>query len=171
MVKNSTRISRFFAAVEDRPVHVGLDVQKKTCPVALFDPQDGIVETYSCPSGEDALAEQLAGRGGQIAHIVDEPGPTGFAVSCSLERAEFAVFAITASRIPRGYAGVAKTDRIDAVKLANYCTRLPFSRSSRRGIAPVRRRSRAAENRGKFKQKIKGLLLASGIHEPVRIQK
>lgn len=117
------------------------------------------------------MAEQLADRGGQIAHIVDEPGPTGFAVSCSLERAEFAVFAITASRIPRGYAGVAKTDRIDAVKLANYCTRLPFLRSSRRGIAPVRRRSRAAENRGKFKQKIKGLLLTSGMQEPVRMQK
>ena len=91
--------------------------------MALFDPEDGIVETYTCPSGEEALAEQLAGLGCQIAHVVYESGPTGFALSRALERASFAVSVIAASRIPRGYAAAAKTVRIDAVKLANYSSR------------------------------------------------
>ncbi len=45
MVKKATRISRFVAAGEDRPIYVGLDVQQKTYSVALFEPEDGVVET------------------------------------------------------------------------------------------------------------------------------
>lgn len=36
MVIEETRISRFVAAVEDQPIVVGLDTQKKICLVALF---------------------------------------------------------------------------------------------------------------------------------------
>lgn len=60
MVKKAARISRFVATVEDRPIYVGLDAHKKTYSVALFDPENGIVETYTRPSDEEALTEQLA---------------------------------------------------------------------------------------------------------------
>ena len=176
MVKKATRIARFIAAVENRPVFVGLDVHKKTYSVAIFEPQDGLVETWTCPAGEDALAAQLAGLGCPIEHVVYESGPTGFALARALERAGFAVSVIAASRIPRGYAASAKTDRLDAVKLANY-----FARGLLRPIAVptveqegyralVRRRKRIAESRAKIKQKIKGFLLASGITDPASLR-
>ncbi|MFA3918257.1 IS110 family transposase [Ruegeria hyattellae] len=123
MVKKATRISHFVAAVEERPIFDGLDVQKKTYSVALIDPEDGLVEPYACPSGEEALAGQLAGLGCQLEHVVYESGPIGFALARALERAGFAVSVIAASRIPRGYAAAAKTDRLDAVRLANYFAR------------------------------------------------
>ena len=50
MVKKATRVSRFVSVVEDRSVYVGLDVHKKTYSVALFEPQDGLVETWTCPA-------------------------------------------------------------------------------------------------------------------------
>ncbi len=177
MVKKATRISRFIAAVEDRPVFVGLDVHKKTYSVALFEPQEGLAETWTCPAGEDSLADQLVGLGCRIVHVVYESGPTGFALARALERRGIAVSVIAASRIPRGYAAAAKTDRLDALKLASY-----FARGLLRPIAVptveqegyralVRRRKRIAESRGKIKQKIKGFLLASGIQEPASLQK
>ena len=176
MVKKATRISRFVAAVEDRPVFVGLDVHKKTYSVALFEPEDGLIETYTCPSGEAKLADQFCGLGCRIAHVVYESGPTGFALARALEAAGFAVSVIAASRIPRMSAASAKTDRLDAEKLASY-----FARGLLRPIAIptveqegyralVRRRKRIAEARGKIKQKIKGFLLVTGIGEPVSLR-
>ncbi|WP_282076993.1 hypothetical protein [Epibacterium ulvae] len=70
MVKKATRISRFVAVVEDRPTYIALDVHKKTNSVVLFDPEDGIVEAYTCPSAEEALTKQLSGLGCRIAHVV-----------------------------------------------------------------------------------------------------
>lgn len=43
MVKKATRISRFTAAVEDRPVFVGLDVHTKTYTVALLLASEDVV--------------------------------------------------------------------------------------------------------------------------------
>lgn len=177
MAKKATRISRFVAAVADRPIYVGLDVHKKTYSVALFEPTDGVVETYICPADAGALADQLVNLDCQIAHVVYESGPTGFALARRLKRNGFSVSVIAASRIPRGYAAAAKTDRLDAVRLANY-----FARDLLRPIAIptveqegyralVRRRKRIAENRSKIKQKIKSLLLASGIQEPASLKK
>ena len=89
-----------------------------------------MVETCTCSSGETALAEQLTGLGCQVAHVVYESGPTGFALARAPERAGFAVSVIAASHIPRGYAAAAKTGRLDAVRLANY-----FSQGLLRPIA------------------------------------
>ena len=91
MVKKATRISRFVTSVEDQPVVVGLDVHKKTYSVALFSKEDGLVESYTCPAGEAALAHQLAELGLNIEHIVYESGPTGFALSRVLTDAGFNV--------------------------------------------------------------------------------
>ena len=74
MVKKATRISRFVAAVEDQPVVVGPDVHKKTYSVALFSKEDGLVESYTCPSGEAELVHQLKGLAINIDHIVYESG-------------------------------------------------------------------------------------------------
>ena len=120
MVKKTTRILRFVAAVGDQPVVVGLDVRKKTFSIALFSKEDGLVESYTCPTGEAALVHQLNEQSIDIEHVVDESGPTGCVLSRVLTDAGFDVSIIAASRIPRGCAAVAKNDRLDAVKLAIY---------------------------------------------------
>lgn len=68
------------AAVVGQPV-VGLDVHNKTYSVALSSKEGGLVESYTCPSGEAALAHQLTELGIHIEHDVYESGPTGFALS------------------------------------------------------------------------------------------
>jgi len=163
--------------VENQPVIVGRDVHKKTCSVALFSKDDGLVESYTCPSGEAELAHQLTELGCNIEHIVYESGLTGFALARTFSAAGFEVSVIAASRIPRGYVAAAKNDRLDAVKLATYFAwgllrPIAISAVEQEGYrAVVRRRKRISESRGKIKQKIKGFLLASGIDEPQSIQK
>ncbi|WP_299682529.1 hypothetical protein [uncultured Roseobacter sp.] len=124
IVKKATGISRFVAAVEDQPVAVGLDFHKKTYSVALFSKEDGLVESYTCPAGEAALAHQLEDVGLNIEHIFYDSGPTGIALSRILTDAGFNASVIAACRIPRGYAAAAKNDRLDAVKPATYYARV-----------------------------------------------
>ena len=172
MATKSRRLARFVASVGDDPVFVGVDVHKHTYSVALFCAGDGQVETWNCPADEAGLVEQLEGLGCRIEHVVYETGPTGFSLCRALRDAGFNASVIAASRIPRGAAAAAKSDRIDATKLATY-----FARGLLRSVAIpsaeeegyralVRRRKRVAESLAKLKQKIKGFLLATGVAEP-----
>jgi transposase len=168
MVKKATRISQFVAAVEDQPVVVGLDVHKKTYSVALFAKENGLVESYTCPSSEAALAHQLNELSINIEHVVYESGQPVSRSQEFLTDAGFNVSTIAASRIPRGYTAAAKNDRLDAVKLRKRVA-APHRGSGIRAEGDrslVRRRKRIAESRGKIKQKIEGFLPASGIEEP-----
>lgn len=70
MVKKATRHARFVEAVENQPVVVGLDLHKRTYPVALFSSQDGLVESYTCPAAEAALVARLLAQGCRIGHVV-----------------------------------------------------------------------------------------------------
>ena len=172
MSRKSERIGKFAASVGQEPVFVGVDVHKRTYAVALFCATDGQVETWNCPADEAGLTGQLSGLGCHIEHVVYETGPTGFSLCRTLREAGFNASVIAASRIPRGAAAAAKSDRIDATKLAIY-----FARGLLRPVAVptveeegyralVRRRKRVSEARAKVKQKIKSLLLATGIAEP-----
>ncbi len=175
--KKSVRLERFAASVGDEPVFVGVDVHKHTYSVALFCISDGQVETWSCPADEAGLVKQLSELGCHIEHIVYETGPTGFSLCRALREAGFNASVIAASRIPRGVTAAAKSDRIDATKLATY-----FARGLLRSVAVptveeegyralVRRRKRVSEARAKVKQKIKSFLLATGISEPSSLEK
>ena len=177
MSRKSERIGRFAAAVGEEPVFVGVDVYKRTYSVALFCATDGQVETWNCPADEAGLVEQLRGLGCHVEHVVYETGPTGFSLCRALREAGFNASVIAASRIPRGAAAAAKSDRVDATKLAIY-----FARGLLRPVAVptveeegyralVRRRKRVSEARAKVKQKIKSLLLATGIAEPTSLKR
>lgn len=172
MATKSRRLARFVASVGDDPVFVGVDVHKHTYSVALFCAADGQIETWNCPADEAGLEEQLKGLGCRIEHVVYETGPTGFSLCRALRDAGFNASVVAGSRIPRGAAASAKSDRIDATKLAIY-----FARGLLRSVAVpsaeeegyralVRRRKRVAEALAKLKQKIKGFLLATGVAEP-----
>ena len=177
MSRKSERIGRFVASVGEEPVFVGVDVHKRTYSVALFCATDGQVETWSCPADVAGLVEQLRGLGCQIEHAVYETGPTGFSLCRALREAGFNASVVAASRIPRGVAASAKSDRIDATKLATYLARgllrsVAIPTIEEEGYrALVRRRKRVGEARAKVKQKIKGLLLAMGVAEPPSLKK
>ncbi len=177
MAMKSERLARFAASTVGEAVFVGVDVHKRTYSVALFCLADGQVESWNCPAGEAGLVEQLRGLGCRIEHVVYETGPTGFSLCRALSDAGFNASVIAASRIPRGAAAAAKSDRIDAIKLAIYCAKgllrpVAIPTVEEEGYrALVRRRKRVAENRAKLKQKIKGFLLATGVEEPPSSEK
>ncbi len=177
MSRKSERIGRFVASVGEEPVFVGVDVHKRTYSVALFCATDGQVETWNCPADVAGLVEQLRGLGCHIEHAVYETGPTGFSLCRALRQAGFNASVVAASRIPRGVAASAKSDRIDALKLATYLARgllrsVAVPTVEEEGYrALVRRRKRVSEARAKVKQKIKSLLLATGIAEPPSLKK
>lgn len=172
MATKSRRLGSFVESVGDDPVFVGVDVHKHTYSVALFCAADGQVETWSCPADEQGLVEQLKGLGCRIEHVVYETGPTGFSLCRALRAAGFNASVVAGSRIPRGAAASAKSDRIDATKLAIYFARgllssVAVPSAEEEGYrALVRRRKRVAESLAKLKQKIKGFLLATGVEEP-----
>ena len=133
---------------------------------------DGQVETWNCSADEAGLVQQLRELGCRIEHVVYETGPTGFSLYRALRAWGFNASVVAASRIPRGAAAAAKSDRIDATKLATY-----FAKGLLRAVAVpsveeegyralVRRRKRVGEALAKLEQKIKGLLLATGVEEP-----
>ncbi len=177
MSRKSERIRRFAASVGEEPVFVGVDVHKRTYSVALFCATDGQTETWNCPADEAGLAGQLRGLGCHIEQVVYETGPTGFSLCRALRAAGFNASVAAATRIPRGAAASAKSDRIDATKLATYLARgllrpVAVPTIEEEGYrALVRRRKRVGESRAKVKQKIKSLLLATGIAEPPSLKK
>ena len=172
MATKSRRLARFVESVGDDPVFVGVDVHKHSYSVALFCAADGQIETWNCPADEAGLVEQLKGLGCRIEHVVYETGPTGFSLCRALRDAGFNASVAAGSRIPRGATASAKSDRIDATKLAIYVARgllrsVAIPSAEEEGYrALVRRRKRVAEALAKLKQKIKGFLLATGVAEP-----
>ena len=56
MLMIAIRISRLVATV-DRPFYISLDGHKNTCSAALFDPEERVVEAYTCPFGGESLAK------------------------------------------------------------------------------------------------------------------
>lgn len=172
MSRQSIRLLRFVESLAGQAVYVGVDVHKRSYSVALFSAEDGQIETYSCPACVEAFVNQLSDLGCPIAGVVYESGPTGFSLARALEARGFAVTVAAASRVPRGSAAQAKTDRLDASMLATYLARgllksIAIPTIEEEGYRSlVRRRRRLAELRGKIKQRIKGFLLSTGVEEP-----
>ena len=177
MARHSTRLVRFLQSVGDHPLYVGIDVHKKTYSIALFSPEDGQIECYSCPACIKGMTAQLLSFDCSIAGIVYEAGPTGFSLARSLHLNGFPVTVVAPSRVPRGAAASAKTDRLDASRLATWLARgllkaIAVPTLEQEGYrALVRRRKKLAEMQAKIKQKIKSFLLVTGIAEPDSISR
>lgn len=175
MASSFNRFDRFSKVLNGAPVFIGLDVHKCTYSVALFSPTDGLIETYTCPADVQGLVKQFLNFNFTISGIAYETGPTGFGLARALRKAGFTVTVAAASRIPRGAAPGAKSDRIDASKLAQYlsagllkCVAIPtVEEEGYRAL--VRRRKRVSEIRAKCKQRIKAILLFQGIEEPTSL--
>ena len=72
--------SRSLALEKDEVVHVGVDVHKHTCHVAVLSDVRGFVTTWVQPASPELLVRRLRPVRGQVAQVVYEAGPTGFAL-------------------------------------------------------------------------------------------
>src|SRR5689334_16931525 len=61
-------------------VHVGVDVHKATYHVALSSGSRGLLASWVQPARPEALIERLRPIRDQVAQVVYEAGPTGFAL-------------------------------------------------------------------------------------------
>ena len=83
-----TRIARTTSATSStlrldlgEVAHVGVDVHKASYHVAVVTSLRGLVATWTQPACPDLLVERLKPFGTQVAQVVYEAGPTGFALA------------------------------------------------------------------------------------------
>lgn len=97
---------------------VGVDVHKASSHVAVVTDQRGLVATWTQPADPDRLVERLKSIGEQVAQVVYEARPTGFALVRRLRDAGYHAEVIAPSKIPTMPGPEAKSDRLDCRKLA-----------------------------------------------------
>src|SRR3954466_14966555 len=85
---------------EGEVAHVGVDVHKASYHVAIVTNLRGLVATWTQPADPDLLVERLDPIPTQVAQVVYEAGPTGFALVRRLRGGDFAAELIAPSKIP-----------------------------------------------------------------------
>lgn len=151
--------------------YVGVDVHKITYYVALLN-EDGLRLEFSTPAEPHGLLSKLSEMGLEILSLAHETGPTGFGLAWLCQELGVPVVVAAASKIPRPVSLGGKTDRLDAMKLAEFLakgilktvaipTREEFSFRELE-----RRRQQLIRRRAKLKQNIKSFLLKNGLSTP-----
>jgi transposase len=152
--------------------HVGVDVHKASYHVAVVTDRRGLVATWTQPANPDLLVARLSPIGSQVAQVVYEAGPTGFALIRRLRAAGLKAEVIAPSKIPTMPGPEAKSDRLDCRKLAVFAqkgllrpVRVPDEREEA-DRQVVRLREQLARKLRVIQQQIKAFLLQHGIAEP-----
>ena len=106
----------------DIPLFVGLDVHKKTIAVALADGTAGAAVRFygtiaNTPDAVRTLGKKLSKNGQQL-HVCYEAGPCGYGVQRQLTRLGHRCDVVAPALIPRKVGDKVKTDRRDAMMLA-----------------------------------------------------
>jgi transposase len=152
--------------------HVGVDVHKTSYHVAVITDLRGLVATWTQPANPDLLVVRLKPIGAQIAQVVYEAGPTGFALVRRLRAAGLKAEVIAPSKIPTMPGPEAKSDRLDCRKLAVFAqkallrpVRVPDEQEEA-DRQVVRLREQLARKLRVAQQQIKAFLLQHGVAEP-----
>lgn len=106
----------------DLTLFVGLDVDKKTISVALVEGAAGAAVRFygtiaNTPDSVRSLCRKLS-RDGQQLYFCDEAGPCGYGVQRQLTRLGHRCDVVAPALIPRKVGDRVKTDRRDAMMLA-----------------------------------------------------
>ena len=106
----------------DLTLFIGLDVHKKTISVALVDAAaSATVRFYgtiaNTPDTLRGLSKKLS-KDGQVLHFCYEAGPCGYGVQRQLTRLGHRCDVVAPALIPRKAGDKVKTDRRDAMMLA-----------------------------------------------------
>lgn len=153
-------------------IHVGVDVHKRTYSVAVFSGDRGLIAAWAQPASPEALADRLRPVKEQVAAVVYEAGPTGFALARRLrsEGLPAQVIAVSGCLVPVGRG--AKSDRIDCRRLAMHSqkgllrpARVPTEREEA-DRQVLRLREQLVRRARTVQQQIKGFLLMHAVAEP-----
>jgi len=157
---------------EGEVLHVGVDAHKVTYYVAVLSDRRGLLATWAQPADPELLVEKLEPFRGQVAQVVSEAGPTGFALARRLRAAGLAAEVIAPSKTPTLPGTEDKCDRLDRRKLAAFAQkgllspiRVPTDREEA-DRQVVRLREQLVRKLRSIQQQIKAFLLQHGIAEP-----
>lgn len=152
--------------------HVGVDVHKASYHVAVVTDLRGLVATWTQPADPGLLVARLDPIRVQVAQVVYEAGPTGFALVRRLRASGYSAEVIAPSKIPAMPGPESKSDRLDCRKLAVFAqkgllrsVRVPTEQEEA-DRQVVRLREQLTRKLRVIQQQIKGLLLQHGIAEP-----
>ena len=106
----------------DLTLFIGLDVHKKTISVAIVEGSAGAAVRFygtiaNTPDSLRTLCRKLS-RSGQQLHFCYEAGPCGYGVQRQLTRLGHRCDVVAPALIPRKVGDKVKTDRRDAMMLA-----------------------------------------------------
>lgn len=167
-------IIRFLEGFQGQRFFVGIDVHKHSFSIALLRP-DGLLKSWATPADVKAITNRLVSLPIKISTVCYEAGPTGFGLARSLSSAGIKVIVAAPSRIPRPVTATNKTDSLDCMKLAELAASglvqsiaIP-SEKEEAFRALSRRRHQLTDSIRKAKQRIRSLLLALGVAEPIGI--
>jgi hypothetical protein len=92
--------------------HVGVDVHKASYHVGIVTDLRGLVATWTQPADPDLLIERLTPIRTQVAQVVYEAGPTGFALVRRLRASGYSAEVIAPSKIPAMPGGQERPARL-----------------------------------------------------------
>lgn len=168
-VARSRRMSKELRLVDNEVAFVGVDVHKKTYAVCVWTEEREAVASWVQPARPALLAERLEPVRAQIAWVVYEAGPTGYALVRHLRSGGFRTDVIAPSRTPHAPGRSGKGDRRDAAQMAvlaakGMLTRIhvptPEEEADRQ---VVRRRNQLGRELRRTKHRIKSFLLQHGL--------
>lgn len=155
-------------------VFVGLDVDKKSYVLAIRD-SDGISRPARMPANPEIFLDYINKyhRGKKII-CAYEAGPTGFGLHDRLTESGVPCLVVSPFSIPKATNETAKTNRIDAKKIAEYLQygKLKSIMVPNGEYRELRHLTRIREKyvimRSKAKQRIKALLLQESLYESLK---
>jgi transposase len=154
--------------------YVGVDVHKSAYYVALLS-EDGERLQFSTPADPHGLLDKLNEMGVVILSLAHETGPTGYGLAWACQELGIQIVVAATSKIPRPISAGGKTDRLDAMKLAEFLAKgmlksVTIPTPDEHGLREMeRRRQRLIGNRRKLKQNIKSFLLRNGLSGAVEL--
>ena len=167
------RAHKPFQPSADDELYVGIDVHKHRNNVAIWNAATGCVAVhFTAPAAPGAVAASLLGYREQILHVVYEAGPTGYGLARELLDAGFPCEVIAPSRVPAMPGEAEKSDRADAMILAEWAAlgklqpvHVPTPQEDAER-AVLRRRATVVKECQRNKIRIKQTLLYHGVPEP-----
>lgn len=158
--------------IKGERVIVAVDVHKGTFHVAVWSLQRGLLVHWVQPASAKILLARLEPIGAQVEQVVYEAGPTGFGLARAVMAAGLAVLVAAPSQIPALPGRQPKTDRLDAIRLAELAAQgllkaacIPSEREEAdRQVGRLREQLTRKVRR--CKQQIKSFLLFHGLEEP-----
>jgi len=175
-VAGSRRVGKELRLLAEEVAFVGVDVHKKTYQVSVWTEERGWVAQWTQPADCEALCRRLEPVRSQVAHVVYEAGPTGFALARTLRAHGFSADVIAASKMPVAAERSNKSDRRDSAQLAFLSGKgmlsaiyvlTPQEEADRQ---VMRGRWQVVDEVCRTERRIKSLLLQHGIAEPAGLR-